>query len=300
MPLVSAPAITQTAGGQNLFAVAGSSASGGVTQLLAGTNVTLSPPDGLGVVTITAAGGGGSSGVSSVTASGDGITATPTSGAVVVANTGVTSLVAGSGVSVSGASGAVTVGNSGVLAIAVGSGLSVSAPNGSVSMANTGVTSLVAGSGISLSGAAGDVTVSSTVVPTFSGYQVYQYTPGAPNIIPVTGTCGRINLGVPGELGSTLFSSAGGGTGWQLTNTLNITNPSFNAQTRLIFTDFLGAFSPAGGFASANTLDWNATGTFDTVPTQIKIRLYGGGSIPAPLIAGQQYYIEYAVLQLNA
>ena len=56
-----------------------------------------------------AAGGGGGGGVSSVTASGAGITATPTSGAVVLANTGVTSLIAGAGISVSAAVGAITV-----------------------------------------------------------------------------------------------------------------------------------------------------------------------------------------------
>ena len=49
------------------------------------------------------------SGVSSVAASGSGISASPTTGNVVIQNTGVTSLVAGSGISVSGATGAVTV-----------------------------------------------------------------------------------------------------------------------------------------------------------------------------------------------
>jgi len=93
-----------------LWAVAGSvGPGGGVTQLVAGTGVTLDPSTGEGVVTINATGGGG--GVSSVTASGAGITATPTTGAVVVANTGVTSMVAGTGISLSGASGAVTVTN---------------------------------------------------------------------------------------------------------------------------------------------------------------------------------------------
>lgn len=52
------------------------------------------------------------SAVSSVTASGSGITASPTTGAVIVANTGVTSNVAGAGISVSGATGAVTVAQS--------------------------------------------------------------------------------------------------------------------------------------------------------------------------------------------
>lgn len=94
-----------------LWAVAGSvGPGGGVTQLVAGSGITLDPSTGEGVVTINATGGGGG-GVSSVTASGAGITASPTSGAVVLANTGVTSLVAGSGISVSSASGAVTVSN---------------------------------------------------------------------------------------------------------------------------------------------------------------------------------------------
>lgn len=94
-----------------LWAVAGSTGpGGGVTQLVAGSGITLDPPTGEGVVTINATGGGGG-GVTSVTASGDGITASPTSGAVVIANTGVTSMVAGTGISLSGASGAVTVTN---------------------------------------------------------------------------------------------------------------------------------------------------------------------------------------------
>jgi len=46
---------------------------------------------------------------STVTASGAGISASPTSGAVVISNTGVTSIVAGTNVTISGATGAVTV-----------------------------------------------------------------------------------------------------------------------------------------------------------------------------------------------
>jgi hypothetical protein len=84
-------------------------------------------------------------GVSSVTASGSGITASPTTGAVVIANTGVTSNVAGTGIGVSGATGAVTI-------------------------SNTGVTSNVAGTGIAVSGATGAVTVSlSTPVSVANG-----------------------------------------------------------------------------------------------------------------------------------
>ena len=52
---------------------------------------------------------GGQSGVQSVVATGAGITATPTTGAVQIANTGVVSLTAGSGISVSAATGAITI-----------------------------------------------------------------------------------------------------------------------------------------------------------------------------------------------
>ena len=54
-------------------------------------------------------GSGGSGGVNSVTASGSGITAVNTSGAVVIANTGVTSIIAGTNISVSSATGDVTI-----------------------------------------------------------------------------------------------------------------------------------------------------------------------------------------------
>lgn len=86
------------------------STEAGVTQLIAGSNITLSPSGGTGVVEITST---ATTGVSSVTASGSGITASPTTGAVVVANTGVTSAIAGSGITVSGATGAVTFSASG-------------------------------------------------------------------------------------------------------------------------------------------------------------------------------------------
>lgn len=92
-----------------LWATAGAAGpGGGVTQLVAGANITLDPPTGEGVVTITAS-GGGAGGVTSVSSGGPGITCIPTTGAVVVDNTGVTSLVAGPGVAISGATGAVTV-----------------------------------------------------------------------------------------------------------------------------------------------------------------------------------------------
>ena len=107
MPLVSASQITQTAGGQDLYAVAGSSGSGGVSQLIAGTNVTLSPSNGVGVVTVNASGGGG--GITSVVGYGNGINVNTSGTEVTVQNSGVTQLTAGSGISINGTTGNLTV-----------------------------------------------------------------------------------------------------------------------------------------------------------------------------------------------
>jgi len=120
-----------------LWATAGASGpGGGVTQLVAGANITLDPPTGEGVVTITAAGAAG--GVTSVTSGGPGITCIPTTGAVVVDNTGVTSLVAGTAMSISGATGAVTVNNAGVTALSAGPGIAVSGATGAVTVSAVG------------------------------------------------------------------------------------------------------------------------------------------------------------------
>jgi trimeric autotransporter adhesin len=76
--------------------------------------------------------------VSSVTGSGSGINVSPTSGAVVVSNTGVTAATAGTGISVSGATGNVTFTNSGVTSIVAGSGISISGATGAVTITATG------------------------------------------------------------------------------------------------------------------------------------------------------------------
>ena len=91
-----------------LWAVAGSTGpGGGVTQLVAGANITLDPPTGEGVVTINATGGGGG-GVTSIVA-GPGIGVSSPAGDVTVSNTGVTSIVAGSNITISAGTGGVTI-----------------------------------------------------------------------------------------------------------------------------------------------------------------------------------------------
>lgn len=114
-------------GGWHSFSV---SATPGVTQILAGTGIIISPSGGTGTVTISAE----SSGVTSVTTLGAGISASPNTGGVVLENTGVTSLVAGDNVSVSGSTGAVTVSATGN-SFAVGTG--TIADTGSLSFTTT-------------------------------------------------------------------------------------------------------------------------------------------------------------------
>lgn len=105
----------------------------GVKQLLAGSGITLSPASGLGAVTVTSTGGGGGA-VASVSGSGAGISVTPTTGAVVVSNTGATSIVAGTNVTISstgaGGTGAVTInatggGGGGAVSSVSGSGVGI-------------------------------------------------------------------------------------------------------------------------------------------------------------------------------
>jgi hypothetical protein len=59
------------------------------------------------------------------------------SGAVTIANTGVTSNVAGTGITVSGATGAVTITNSGVTSIVAGTNISISGATGAVTVTNS-------------------------------------------------------------------------------------------------------------------------------------------------------------------
>jgi hypothetical protein len=59
------------------------------------------------------------------------------SGAVTIANTGVTSNVAGTGITVSGATGAVTITNSGVTSIVAGTGISINQGTGAVTVTNS-------------------------------------------------------------------------------------------------------------------------------------------------------------------
>jgi hypothetical protein len=298
MPLVSAPNLTQTAGGQNLYAVAGAvGPGGGVEQLLAGANISLSPPDGLGVVTITAAGGGGGGGVSSVTATGSGITATPTTGAVVLENTGVTSLTTapGSGITLAGSTGSVNVSNAGVLSLttAPGSGITLDGSTGSVNVSNAGVLSLTAGPGIAVGGGGvGNLTVSTVGLPVFTGYQTLAWNgnvAGAP--LAITSNLFRVQL-----TGTDIFFNGPSG-GYALTNPILVSNPSWNQYT-VVLPVMGGPARFLTGLATTNVCNGSIVcdvrTSFDTRVCDI----VGNGPLPSQIgTIGQNPYIYFAVFQ---
>ena len=163
----------------------------GILDVVAGSGITISKTG--GVATIINTGGSGGGAVDSVTGSGPGISVSPTSGAVVVQNTGVTSVAGTSGnLTVSSNTGAVTLnigpnvltnvtaGNSGitiggsgntrtisaaVVGITAGSGINVTNASGTITVSNTGVRGLTAGANVTITETtpgSGNYTIAST------------------------------------------------------------------------------------------------------------------------------------------
>jgi hypothetical protein len=115
-------------------------------------------------------GGGGSSGVQSITA-GTNITLGGTSTDPIInstaTTTGVSSLTAGTGISVSSSTGAVTVGNTGILSLTAGTGVSITSGT-SPTISATGVQSVSAGTNISITGTATNPIINTPLIPTGS------------------------------------------------------------------------------------------------------------------------------------
>jgi len=114
---------------------------------------------------------------------GIGITTNSAANAIIIENTGVTSLAAGTAIAVSGSTGSVTVSNTGVTAITAGLGMSRSTATGTVTIANTGIVDVDAGNGISVGArdpATGKVIVTNTL-PAGNAYRIFA-TAGEPNL----------------------------------------------------------------------------------------------------------------------
>jgi len=157
----------------------------GVVNVVAGTNITVSPIDANGNITISSTGGGGGGGgtVTSVAVYGSASNARITSSGGPITSTGVITLdLVSTGVTpgsytypsmtvdtfgrVTAISNGVSLGTVTSVGVSPGNGIQVTGSpittSGTMTITNTGVTRLTAGSGISLSGSNGEVTVSTT------------------------------------------------------------------------------------------------------------------------------------------
>jgi hypothetical protein len=115
----------------------------GVSQIVAGSNVTISPTSGYGSVTINGSAGGGGG-----------------------ASTGVLSLAYTTGINGSGSNGNITLSNTGVRSIIAGSGIGVNFSTGIVTISNTQTAlTLNAGSNITITNTS---TINISANPTFS------------------------------------------------------------------------------------------------------------------------------------
>ena len=114
---------------------------------------------------------------------GIGITTNSAANAIIIENTGVTSLAAGTAMAVSGSTGSVTVSNTGVTAITAGLGISRNTATGAVTIVNEGIVDVDAGNGISVG--ARDATTGKVIVtntaPAGNAYRIFA-TAGEPNL----------------------------------------------------------------------------------------------------------------------
>jgi len=112
------------------YIVPGANPCLGVTEVIGGTNVTITGTQYQPIINATGGGGGG--GVTSLAYT-TGINGSAATGAVTLSNTGVTSIVAGTGITIAatgvGGTGAVTVNNNGLTSIVGGSNIIISGGN---------------------------------------------------------------------------------------------------------------------------------------------------------------------------
>jgi len=296
-------------------------AGSGVDQIVAGSNITVSPTSGLGTVTISASGGG--TGTVTNVGSGTGLTGGPitTTGTLSIANTGVSASTYGDSTHVPqiavNAQGQITSASSTAISFPTapvtsvsgsGSGISVSPTTGSVVVSNTGVTSIIAGSNITISpsGGTGAVTINSTAGGTGTVTSVATGTGLSGGPITTSGTIslasayagngiGTVNGIAKGNGSGTITAATAGtdyvipsgsitGTSGNVTGTVAIGNGGTGATTASGARTNLGlgtvATQTAPSGTSSQLLANNGTGGFNNVTVGSGLS-YSGGTLTA-------------------
>jgi hypothetical protein len=221
-----------------------------VTQIIAGTNITIDQPN--GNVTINAPGAGpgggvltiaGLEGVVTLSSPGGTIDITVNDQDIELSNTGVVSVTGGNGISVNTTDGVATVDSNGVLSISdgtrspsvgaivlsAGDGLTIEDTDGTFAITNTGVTQLTGGDGIGIDTSTGSVTVSNLGLLSASA------DPGI-GVSTTTGVLTISNKGVRtlADLSGAIVLSSGTGIGVVSsaeTNSITISNTGISSLT---------------------------------------------------------------------
>lgn len=200
----------------------------GVTQIVAGENVSISPVGGTGVVTISAVGGGGSGSIEEIQSANAGITVTSGTGPITtLTNNGVLELTAGSNVTITGTNANKTISAiSPISSVTAGTGIAVTngTGGGATEISNTGV--------LSVTGTADRITVGGTAanpVLDVGSSVLTDLTAGTGIAVSGTGNTRQIvNSGVTsltagagislsGGTGNVTITATGGGGGGDIT-----------------------------------------------------------------------------------
>ena len=271
----------------------GGGGSSGVSQLVAGTNISLSPAGGTGIVTINST---ASSGVSSVSG-GTAISVSPTTGAVVVNNTGVTAIAVSSGITTTGATGSITLSNSGVLSVAgSGAGISANTVGGNVTIQNTGVTkfTVTSGTGLSISGSTGFVNLSLT--PSFVSLATTNLNMAGYSISNVAtiygGTVGYLTIGLQ------YFTTINFGTNLQLNSGNNILLLAYSGNLDLESATNTTIATTSYTLTSPSTTLQTGTGTSLVLTNDAN--LTGKGNVVINATTGTYYLTAYGSAELTA
>ena len=253
-----ATVITSNTGVQSVNGASGS------VNIAAGTGISVTESG----QTITIANTEAAGGVTSVTTSGAGITATPTTGAVVLANTGVTSIsAANSGISVSAGSGSVGISNTGVLSITAGTGISTNISSGNYTLNNTGITGVEINGGSASSNGNLNLIAGSNVTLSQTGLGVTIASSAASGVSSITG-------------GNGISISPSSGTGAVTIGNAGVTSNTAGAA-------MLVSTNPTGASTITNNGLWGVeVNTSGTVAQGVNLNLIAGGGVTLSQTSG--------------